>query len=292
MKTLDRHNFNSHKFNHRSLVFAICLLAMLTGCSGGHEANYSVAKPARDEAPLSRLVSDDGTDADPLHNADRKIIYTAHLNIVVENFDGIDQTLQSLTGQHEGYVHSSNLDRLRGEQRSGSWTLRIPVSRYDDFLKAINGLGVPVSQTQEADDVTEEFVDLDARIASKEKLEERIVQLLERTEDKIQHVIEVERELARVRQEIEQLKGRLRYLTDRTSMTTVHVDIREERNYQPAEAMTLSQRVSTSWENSVERFRIFCEDALVFLVGNALVMVSGLIILFFGWLVFRKAVKR
>ncbi len=222
----------------------------------------------------------------------RKIIYTADTEIVVEDFSGVAGQLGELVEQNNGYIASENLDRMRGTSRSGYWVVRVPVENYESFLKAISNLGVPASQNQDAQDVTEEFVDIQARIANKKKLEERIIELLDRPDDKIQHVIEVERELARVREDIERMEGRLRFLVDRTSMTTVNISIWEEKNYQPPEVQTLSRRTSNAWQNSLANFRTGFEDFVVFLVANVFVILIVLVAIGIGFVILRMVYKR
>jgi len=201
-------------------------------------------------------------------DVNRKIIYIARMELVVEEFDGLEKRIQQAIERHHGYLAKVDLNRMQGEQRQGQWTARIPGENYQAFLIEIAELGVPVSQSQDANDVTEDFVDLTARITNHKKLEGRILELLERPDDKIQHVIEVERELARVRQQIEQMEGRLRYLTDKISMTTVNISAREEKNYEPPQAPTFDNRLSAAWSSSVSHSKTTAENALVGLVGN------------------------
>ena len=201
---------------------------------------------------------------------ERKIIYTASLEVVVEQFDNVQTKISKLVNQNDGFISSANLDRMTGERRSGRWTVRIPVANYREFLDAVGDIGVPAARNENASDVTEEFVDIEARIANKKKLEARIVELLERPDDKIQHVIEVERELARVREAIERMEGRMRYLADATSLTTVDILVREERDYVPPQALTLGTRINSAWTTSLTNCRRFFEDAVVFIVANAI----------------------
>ena len=114
--------------------------------------------------------------------------------------------------------------------------------------------------------MTEEYVDLEARIANKQRLEKRILELLEDSDGKITDIIEVERELARVRGEIEQMEGRLRYLTNRTKLTTVAIVAREQRDYVPPEAPTFLGRTRQAWDNSLLSLRNFGEDLAVVVV--------------------------
>ena len=201
---------------------------------------------------------------------DRKIIYNASLEVVVEKFDDVPSRISNMVKQYDGFVSSAELGRMTGERRSGHWTVRIPVVNYQDFLDAVGDIGVPASRNETASDVTEEFVDIEARLANKKKLETRILELLERPDDKIQHVIEVERELARVRELIERMEGRMRYLADATSLTTVDIRVREERDYVPPQALTLSTRIRSAWAASLTNGRKFFDDAVVFIVANAI----------------------
>lgn len=238
------------------------------------------------ESQFESAVLSDDTAA-----SDRKIIYTASMVVVVENFDQMEQKIDSLVKSHGGFISSANLDRMRGERRSGNWTVRIPVDQYDKFLNAVGNIGVPTSRNQTASDVTEEFVDLEARIKNKKNLETRILQLLEQRDDEIKNVLSVERELNRVREEIERMEGRLRYLTDRTSLTTVEINIREEQEYVPPQAPTLANRVSSAWSSSLLNCRRFLEDLVVLVVGNFIGFIAFLIGLVIAWFIFRRVLR-
>ncbi len=290
----------------------LMLIGLATGCSGGGPMSWEATAPstamdsnvfhdANKTAPSGTpsLPGVGGTGGPqeaeqpvPSKVTERKIIYTANINLIVDNFDGFEQKVADVVSQHGGYLASSNLDRMQGERRSGRWTARVPVDRYEEFLSAVRQLGVPSSQNQNAQDVTEEFVDLDARIANKRRLEARVLELLDRSEDEIQHVIEVERELARIREEIERMEGRLRFLKDQTAMTTVTISAREERDYVPPEAPILGSRLGMAWTNSLDRTTTFLQDGLVFFVGNAIALVVWLAGLCIAWLVLKSVWKR
>ena len=256
--------------------------------AGNQTGSYAASSEALAMVPQLAAKEDEGAGLDVGSASDRKVIYTATLEVVVENFDGVAKQVSDLVKQHGGYLASANLDRLQGERRSGNWVCRIPVSTFDKFLDAAAGIGVPVTRLQKSQDVSEEFVDLEARIQNKKKLEARITELLGRTDDTIQHVIEVERELARVREDVERMQGRLRYLGDMTAMSTVTVRIREERDYVPPQTPSFSSRLAVTWASSVESARRFGE-AVVLMVVALLIPVSTLLVLAGGmyWFVRR-----
>ena len=199
-------------------------------------------------------------------SVDRKIIYVADVNLVVEDFASTEREVPKLVRQFDGYLAEVSIDRSQGDHRSGQWVARIPVDQFDPFLESLDKLGVPESRHQSAQDVTEEYVDLQARITNKKRLEERILQLLEERSGKISDIIEVERELARVREEVERMEGRLRYLHNRTSLTTVTIKAREERDYVPAQAPSFTARVAQTWNGSLLTLRRFGEFSAISLV--------------------------
>jgi Tfp pilus assembly protein PilE len=202
-------------------------------------------------------------DAQVLPGERRKIIYESQLNLVVEDIAATESAIAKLTKDLDGYIAEAAVDRSQGENITARWRLRIPIANFDAFLESVAELGIVENRQQTTQDVTEQFVDLQAQIANKKKLEERIVKLLDNNAGALKDVIEVERELARVRGEIEQMEGRLRYLTNRTDLTTVAVTARVEKNYVPEAAPDLEKRIQTAWETSLEKLQTFGERALV-----------------------------
>jgi hypothetical protein len=185
----------------------------------------------------------------------RRIIHEADINLVVKKVGETETEIHKLLQQLDGYIAEANIDRTQGEELTGRWKVRIPVAKFDTFLDDVSKLGFAESRRQTAQDVTEEYIDLEAQITNKKRLEERIVALLKDSSGKIKDVIEVERELARVRGEIEQMEGRLRYLTNRTDFTTVSISAREEENYVPPAAPTFTSRIAQAWTTSLVSLR-------------------------------------
>ena len=283
------------------LILTGVLSCVLVGCSQQYatsDARMAAGKTTAEEADLDlgrsggEKSGKSGT-ADPAKmEIERKIIYTADLSIVVEDFSPVEESIQRLVKQFGGYISNSNLNKANQKRRKGTWTVRIPVDSFQDFLEATGAMGVLVSSSQNAQDVSEEYWDITARIANKKKLEARILKLLERPEDEIKQVIEVERELGRVRGEIERMEGRIRYLSNRISMTTVTLEVIEEKEYQPPQAPTFSNRISKAWSGSLKNTQDAFEDGLVWLVANALPILFWIIVLPIGWFILRRFLKK
>ena len=211
---------------------------------------------------------------------------------MVEDFDPIPDALRKLVSDANGFLADSNLDQLQGQSRYGSWTARVPVDQYDSFLQAVSKLGSLVSQQETAQDVTAQYVDLEARIDSKQQLEKRVLQLLDRPDDKIQHVIEVEKELARIRSEIERMEGQLRVLSNQTSLTTVRISVREVKSYQPEQAVGFSGRISSAWNDALTNAKSAGENFVIGLVRNAFAVIAWAVGLLVAWWFVRRLWKR
>jgi len=255
------------------VLILYCVLQSAAGCG------YQATTESYSEAPVAASTEAAGEAAEPLAAeigdldqaqaaaSDRKIIYDADVSLVVTDFPRAESEVPRLAKEHGGYLADVSIDRTAGAPPTGRWQVRIPVERFEPFLDALSNLGIPENRRQTAKDVTEEYIDLEARIANKKRLEERILQLLDASEGAIKDVIEVERELARVRSEIEQMEGRLRYLTNRIALTTVTITVREQRDYVPPEAPTFVARIKQAWGNSLVSLRRFGENVSVAIVA-------------------------
>lgn len=273
-----------------------CTLLLLCGCGQAYESARSSAQfTAADEAGSDTAETVDGTSSTRAA-AERKVIYNASIDLVVKDFAPLESEIPKLVKQAGGFLADVSINRTQGRQRSGTWQARIPVDEFEQFLDDVSGLGVPENRRQTAQDVTEEFVDLEARIANQKRLEERIVELLDSSSDEIKDVIEVERELGRVRGEIEQMQGRLRYLTNRTDLTTITITAREERDYVPPAAPSFTGRVGDAWANSLLELKHFGENLAVAVVYLApwlviLAVLLAVFVLLLKWLFFRSRRK-
>ncbi len=216
----------------------------------------------------------------------RRIIYTANLSIIVESFEAVPEEVIRLVQSHGGYVSETRVGQLQGTSRNGTWKIRIPVDRYRDFLRSASGLGVPASLTENATDVSEEFVDLEARISSGKKLEEHVTKLLDRQTEKIEDLVAIERELARIRLDIERMEGRMRLLANQVAMSTVNLTVSEQRTFVPAEQPALGRRISVEWTEALGRTERSFENFVVGLVANTFVVVAWLIAILVAWLAF------
>ena len=163
----------------------------------------------------------------------RRIVYKADLVLAAEDLDRAADGLEAKVRGFGGYIGDATRNGTRGDARKATWTIRVPADRFDAFLKGLPSLGEFVSLTREAQDVSEEFYDAAARLKNKRVEEARLVDLLKRVAGNLDQILQVEKELSRIRGEIESIEGRLRLLANLTDLSTVTVTIREVKNYVP-----------------------------------------------------------
>jgi prepilin-type N-terminal cleavage/methylation domain-containing protein len=265
------------------IVIALLLPATRSAREAGRRAqilnDLRFAELARQQAADQPTVGADGlldpakaiekTEAGPPSAVPRKIIYTAEVGLVVEDFARAEAALARLVRQFHGYWSGTEIRRDPGDPRSGRWEARIPVDRLDDFLQAVAGLGEPILRRTETEDVTEAYYDLEARLKNKTLEEGRLRRHLEQSTGSLKDTLDVERELSRVRGEVEQHEGRLRRLANRTTFTTVTISIQERRGYVPPEAPGLGRRIVRTIRGSIDLLGRFGQHLVLIVVAIA-----------------------
>ncbi|MEX2288514.1 MAG: DUF4349 domain-containing protein [Planctomycetaceae bacterium] len=207
--------------------------------------------------------------AENANAAQRRIIYTATVILVVKEFEKARANVAALVAKHGGFIANSSFAGQSGATRSGQWMVRIPVAKYDDFLAEAETLGELESLNSTSQEVTEEYVDVEARIRNKQKEEERLLGHLKDSTGKLEEILNVEREISRVREELERLQGRMRFLKDRTELTTVTLHVREDRNYVPATAPTFASRVRSTFARTLDAMLVTGQNLVIAVVAAA-----------------------
>ncbi len=157
----------------------------------------------------------------------RKIIYRGYLTLESAKIGKTVDNVKQVASELGGYVESAEYDR-QGERVTASITVRVPQENFHRAMNALQNLGRVVGRREEAEEVTGEFRDLRARLATLELTEQRLLSLLDRA-GTLTAALKVENELTRVRGEIERLRSYLDYLRDQVAMSTIAVSIVQPR---------------------------------------------------------------
>ena len=223
---------------------------LLSGCAEPREAarvQDAAALPAGAAAPAKNANKEQAANVPA-----RKIVYTADVDLVVEDFGTAEKSLVRLIEANQGYVAKASERGAPGQRRFGTWKVRLPVARYSTFVAAVVALGELVRKDEDAQDVTEEYYDLDARIKNKKVEEARLLKHLEESTGKLEQILAVERELSRVREEVERQEGRLRLLQNLTAFTTVSVTLNEREGYVPPLAPSFTTQAERTLHGSLQ----------------------------------------
>jgi Domain of unknown function (DUF4349) len=220
------------------------------------------SKPVRlgavDQPAVSQQEASAGTPATdpwfrpiPFDPASRLIVRTGQASIEVDSLEPSMAELRRIVQRVGGFVADASVQSGRNQLRSATLELKVPAARFDDLTQGLEPLGRLQFVNVGAEDVSEEFVDLSARVANGRRLEDRLVELLRTRTGKLQDVLSVERELARVREEIERMEGRLRFLKTSAQLSTLSVNL-----YEPAPIVAsypgrsvVVEAFKTAWRN-------------------------------------------
>jgi hypothetical protein len=213
--------------------------------------------------------------------AEQKIIQRASLSIEVADFQTSSDALSQIVAQADGFISDSYTYVTDTDRKRGEITIRVPSDRFLAVITDLETLGVVTSQRIAGEDVTEEYIDLQARLNNSEHQEQRLLEILELAET-VEEILEVERELERVRGEIEQMTGRITYLENRIELATISVSL-----YEP-EPITQSWGIRDALRAAFGGF-VAVIRGLIIAVGYALPI---LILLGLGWLVRLSILRR
>lgn len=191
-----------------------------------------VAREAAVEAPAGYGAADE----EKARIAERMVIHTVDLRLIVKDTQASLEAVQNLAGELGGYIASSRTWHT-DEQLSASLTLRVPAAQLNTALEKLRALALEVdSESITGEDVSQEYVDLEARLRNEEAYEKELLALLTETRErtsKAEDILAVYERLTEVRGRVEQIKGRMQYLENMSAMATITVELVPSELMQP-----------------------------------------------------------
>ena len=210
------------------------------------------------------------------------ILRTAQITVIAASLDkarvGVDEIIQ----RFGGYIGDLNVTSPSDGPRKLTATLRIPAGQLDAALAEVKKLGRVESESQSGQDVTAQYVDLEARLGNARNTERRLIDLLNQRTGKLSDVLEVETELGRVREEIERMEGERRLMTKQVEFATVTATLSEEYKT-PAHPLpdSLGTRFRNAAVDGYQSVVSFFIEVLLFVVSDGPILVVWAAILFF-----------
>jgi len=269
------------------ILLLVCIATVVAaGCTGFQSATDQVTSPqdtsngrlseskvAYAGSPSSMPVPT-GTPAQSGPGAsaiETKIIKTASLAIEVKDVPGSVETLKSLATQKGGYISSTNIQKNYNNRLTGSVILRVPAAEFENTLTGVKAIGTVKSISTQGQDVTEEYVDLQAQKTSYQNQLAQYNEIMKKAV-KVDDVITVQQQIDRVQKELNRLEGRLKYLDSRIDLSTITVNLQEP---EPVGGETGHNFVSTINEGISGFFGMIDAVIIIFFTFLPLIIIGG-----------------
>lgn len=267
-------------------VLKIALIAfslfLLVACHDSQEDTDSVESPdvmSRVSQQEKRMTVEQTAEDSPaeyssaeyIASEERRVAYTAHVDIVVAKFSEAEEEIKASVRKEGGYVLSSNIQRDERNNQRGHLTVKVPTETFDSFLKRVEEISVEVNeQSIQGEDVTEEYIDLEARLNTKREVKKKLEQFLEEA-TKTEDLLNITKQIGDVQAEIEQLEGRLNVLTNQTDLATITISM-TERIQSFGEVGANEQKI---WSRAKQLF-VSTLNAIVTYASSTIVIIVGL----------------
>ncbi|MGI9070404.1 MAG: DUF4349 domain-containing protein [Bryobacteraceae bacterium] len=192
------------------------------------------------------------------------IVRTAEMSITTREFDRTRPEVTRIVDAHDGYIAQLSMNSPSDHGRSLSATLRVPAGQLDRVFSELRKLGRIQSESQAGEEVTQQYIDLSARLKNARNTEERLTEILRQRTGKLSDVLAVEEQIDRTRGEIERMNAELKNLSNRITLATIQLQVSEE--CRQALRVDHSSTLGRIRNAAVEGFRGVIEGAIAILI--------------------------
>src|SRR5438105_12542984 len=191
------------------------------------------AQETRSEA-MSYATEPSPAETPAAATANRKLIRNATVELEIVSFDDAVQKITASASEEHGYVATTSSQKQANGKLRGEVVVKVLPENLDRFLQKIRGLGELKNQTLGTEDVTKAYFDTDARLKNARVMEQRLIDMLKTKTGKVSDLLQVEKELGRVREGIEKIQGELKYWDSQVQFATVTISLAEKDMEEPA----------------------------------------------------------
>tara|TARA_R110002049_G_scaffold307558_3_gene508409 strand:- start:625 stop:1407 length:783 start_codon:yes stop_codon:yes gene_type:complete len=222
--------------------FGVIILLFILGCSPNPD---SLKMEMIDEETISPV-----TNQEKKETIERKLIKEGNVSFETKNVNETRKNIFEAVNKFKGYI-SSDQEYKSSDRKSNTVIIRIPADNFDNLLNdATQGIEKFDSKDIKVKDVTEEFLDIQARVKTKKELELRYIELLKKAKN-VTEILEIEKQIGQLRSEIESIEGRLTYLKARVSFSTLTMTFYERIPNQTEFGQKFKQAFSNGWDNLI-----------------------------------------
>ena len=198
------------------------------------EAEMAVKETGSEGQVMSYATESIPAETSPSALANRKLIRNATVELEIVSFDDALQKITAIANDERGYVATTSSQKQANGKLRGEVVVKVLPENLDRFLQKIRGLGELKNQTLGTEDVTKSYFDTDARLKNARVMEERLIEMLKTKTGKVSDLLQVEKELGRVREDIEKMQGELKYWDSQVQFATVTISLAEKDMEEPA----------------------------------------------------------
>lgn len=267
--------------NRKTMMLMFSLFLLLAGCSSNEkddsasESQDEKAESKMDASIYGNKVQEEAAEKEGMTD-ERKVIHQAQLELKVKNLEKAQMKIENKAAEYGGYVVESNVYREDEELVEGTITVRVPEAHFQDFLTDSEGeASEVVGRNVTGQDVTEQYVDLKARLKSKRAVEERLLAFMKDAE-KTEDLLKISSDLAVVQEEIEQLTGQMKYLENQASYSTVTITLSQDRIVVPGidnKELNTLERTKKQLATSANLLLKAGSGIIVFIIGNLPILI-------------------
>ncbi|HKP93409.1 MAG TPA: DUF4349 domain-containing protein [Chthoniobacterales bacterium] len=177
--------------------------------------------------------------------ANRKLIRNATAELEVVSFDESVQKITAFAAEEKGYVSTTSSEKQANGKLRGEIIVKVLPDNLDRFLGKLRGIGELKNQALTTEDVTKAYFDTESRLKNARMMEQRLIEILKTKSKDVADLLEVEKELGRVREQIETMQGELKFMDSQVAFATVTITLAEKNMNLPA-AFLLKERAQLS----------------------------------------------
>ncbi|WP_209862170.1 DUF4349 domain-containing protein [Paenibacillus shirakamiensis] len=286
--------------------FILLMLVFITACGTAQNSNAvenkesfqdnvvqtSADSTASPEVPASEKST--GTSDASIPSSNKKLIYTANMDLKVQDYTIAQDKVRTIVTQRGGYILQFS-ENKSDDNLGGNFVVKVPAKGFAPLMKDISLMKhESMSQSMEGQDVTEQYVDMESRLKVKEIMEQRYLDFLKRAE-KTSDLVSFSNELGKIQEEIEQIRGKMKYLDHNIAYSTITIHLSQSGDLLTKESgkvtRSIGERASDALRGTLNGLGEFGKWIIIVLAGALPILGIAGIILWMFWLYRRRKVR-
>jgi hypothetical protein len=203
------------------------------------------------------------------------------MNLEADNFNDTESKIKQTVNNVNGYITNSTSQTNASGKKQGSITIRVASAKFDELIVELAKVGKVMNQNISGKDVTEEYMDAEARLKTQRELESRLLKLLAEKTARLTDIVDVEQKLASVRENIEKTEGRMRYLKDQAAYSTLTVSVYEPSILNTSTGGGFFYELGQSISKGLTGFTKVLSGIIIFVIAFSPVLAIVLVGLYF-----------